>query len=94
MTRKMLTPFALGFAAIMSVTACGGGDTAADGALTDTGAAAPPAPAPAPAATPSTDTAGATGAAADTMGGTGTGTGTGSTDTTRRDTTRTPPPSR
>jgi hypothetical protein len=54
MNRKMLTPLAFGCAALLSIAACGGDDTAADTGLADTGMGAMPAPAPAPA--PATDT--------------------------------------
>jgi hypothetical protein len=50
MTRKTLTPIALGFAAILTLGACGGGDEdGMDTGMADTGMAMPaPAPAPAP----------------------------------------------
>ena len=80
MMRKTLTPVALGFAALVSLAACGGGDEAADGALTDTGASTLPAPAPAPAPPPATDSL-ADPTRPDRLA-----------DTTRRDTTTTPPP--
>jgi hypothetical protein len=76
--RKTLMPFALGFAALVSVAACGGNDDAVDTGMADTGMGAMPAPAPAPAATPMTDSAART----DSM----------PMDTTRRDSTTTPPP--
>ena len=63
------------------LAACGGGDDAADGALTDTAASTLPAPAPAPAPAPSTDTAAGDTTRPDSLA-----------DTTRRDTTTTPPP--
>ena len=78
--RKTLMPLALGFAAIVSLAACGGGDEAADGAMTDTAAGTLPAPAPAPAPAPVTDSV-ADSTRPDSLA-----------DTTRRDTTTTPPP--
>jgi hypothetical protein len=80
MTRKTLTPIAIGFAALFSLAACGGTDDAAgDSLMADTGMGAMPAPAPAP--------------ATDTMAPRTDSLPTDTTrDTTRRDTTTTPPP--